>query len=219
DDLRVVAPCAVGAGGAGWRCSVRPAGGIRRGPARGARRANPGGSHRDDRSESVGAVLVGRTRWPPRWSVGLGGCRVGVWIQLFRHSRWTFDANLTPCCGYRGITSRFSAEISTEPCQAIRHCPDIHNTGVWILCGLWKIFTYPHSVETPVVEPEPFRSLVDAGWMTRPPARNGRLTPLRATPPQASSPKIRSPTRPPPHRRQSLSSQAKRGIFPSEGRP
>src|SRR5699024_11170003 len=24
------------------------------------------------------------------------GCRVGVWIQLFRHSRWTFDANLTP---------------------------------------------------------------------------------------------------------------------------
>src|SRR5699024_3598682 len=107
----------------------------------------------------------------------------------------------------------------TEPCQAIRYCPDIHNTGVWILCGRWKIFTYPHSVETPVVEPEPFRSLVDAGWMTRPPASNGRLTPLRTTPSQASSPKIRSPTRPPPHRRQSASSQAKRGVFPSEGRP
>src|SRR5699024_558837 len=74
---------------------------------------------------AVATVLSCRTRWPP---IDACGRRVGVWIGLFGPSCWRFDANLTPCCGYRGINPHFVAEISTELSRTVKYCPDIHNT-------------------------------------------------------------------------------------------
>src|SRR5699024_758104 len=165
---------------------------------------------------AVATVLSCRTRWPP---IDACGRRVGVWIGLFGPSCWRFDANLTPCCGYRGINPHFVAEISTELSRTVKYCPDIHNTvGLGYLQPVDKkylstICRYPGSGEGNVSPAYP-RGLDDAPSHAR----------RSADHPQGDSlagefPKIDFPTGRHLHGLESASPQARRGASPSEARP